>query len=171
MRLLCLILLFTGALWGASVPLTAQAHQQKAAITTVLFNHRTANIEVAHRFYMHDAEHAVQTLLGAQADILSNEQDQARFADYALQRFSLRHEGKILPLSLVGFEVEGKFFWVYQETPAPEHLGTLAVNHGVLQDIWSNQVNTVNFEGLGKIRTLTFTQPSELLKVEFQRAH
>lgn len=37
-----------------------QAHQIKAAITTVLFNQRTENIEVMHRFNLHDAEHAVK---------------------------------------------------------------------------------------------------------------
>ena len=37
----------------------AVAHQQKIAITTVLFNPRTENIEIMHRFNLHDAEHAV----------------------------------------------------------------------------------------------------------------
>jgi hypothetical protein len=37
----------------------AFAHQQKAAETTVLFNKRSGQLEVSHRFYMHDTEHAV----------------------------------------------------------------------------------------------------------------
>ncbi len=40
----------------------AAAHQQKIAITTVLFNPRTQNIEIMHRFNLHDAEHAVKAL-------------------------------------------------------------------------------------------------------------
>ena len=46
------------------------AHQQKEAITRVLFNPRTGNIEVMHRFLLHDAEHAVKELVDAKADIL-----------------------------------------------------------------------------------------------------
>lgn len=44
------------------------AHQIKAAITTVLFNPRTENIEVMHRFNLHDAEHAVKALFDKRAD-------------------------------------------------------------------------------------------------------
>jgi hypothetical protein len=40
----------------------AFAHQQKAAETTVLFNKKSHKLEVMHRFYLHDTEHAVQHL-------------------------------------------------------------------------------------------------------------
>ena len=46
------------------------AHQQKAAETTVLFNKNSGQLEVMHRFYLHDTEHAVQKLFDKSADIL-----------------------------------------------------------------------------------------------------
>ena len=61
----------------------AQAHQIKAAITTVLFNPRTENIEVMHRFNLHDAEHAVKALFDKHADIMDDIETQQQFADYA----------------------------------------------------------------------------------------
>ena len=50
----------------------AVAHQQKIAITTVLFNPRTENIEIMHRFNLHDAEHAVKAMFKKTADILDD---------------------------------------------------------------------------------------------------
>ena len=58
----------------------AWTHQQKEAITRILFNPRTGNIEVMHRFLLHDAEHAVRQLRNGKADILGSESDREFFS-------------------------------------------------------------------------------------------
>lgn len=133
-----------------------RAHQLHAAITTVLFNPRTGNVEVMHRFYRHDAEHALR-LGGGAADLLDNPADRARFASYVHERFGLSGIGAELePLTLVGAELDGDFLWVYQRTPEPEELQGLSVRFDALRDLWPEQVNTVNVERDGTVRTLTF---------------
>ena len=52
------------------------AHQLKSSVTTVLFNQRTHNIELMHRFYLHDTEHAVGNLFKGKVDIINNKRDQ-----------------------------------------------------------------------------------------------
>jgi hypothetical protein len=144
------------------------AHQQKSSISTVLFNPRTNNIEIMHRFRVHDAEHAVKQIFGKTADILNSQSTQQEFSDYVNQRFNLLdHEKTPLPLKIVGHELDGKFFWVYQETVQPPELKNLSIRHDALRDLWPSQVNTINVEGKGKLQTLTFTDSVELLKVEF----
>ena len=146
----------------------AVAHQQKIAITTVLFNPRTENIEIMHRFNLHDAEHAVKAMFKKTADILDDKDTQARFASYVANRFVLFDaQNDSLPLNLVGFEVEGKHFWVYQETAQPPELEGLQIRHDALRDLWPEQVNTINVEGNGDLKTLTFTDSVELLEVHF----
>ncbi|PRO73210.1 hypothetical protein C6Y40_12735 [Alteromonas alba] len=146
----------------------AVAHQQKTAITTVLFNPRTENIEIMHRFNLHDAEHAVKALFKKTADILDDKETQTQFARYVSNRFVLFNaQNDSLPLNLVGFEVEGKHFWVYQETAQPPALEGLQIRHDALRDLWPEQVNTINVEGNGDLKTLTFTDSVELLEVHF----
>tara|TARA_A200000113_G_scaffold104458_2_gene93877 strand:- start:581 stop:1165 length:585 start_codon:yes stop_codon:yes gene_type:complete len=145
------------------------AHQIKAAITTVLFNPRTENIEVMHRFNLHDAEHAVKALFDKHADIMDDEDTQQQFADYVAQHFAiLNAEGTPLKLADVGFEVEGKHFWVYQETAEPPVLEGIKIRHDALRDLWPKQVNTINVEGKGDIKTLTFADSVNLLEVSFK---
>ena len=99
----------------------AFAHQQKAAETTVLFNKNSKRLEVMHRFYLHDTEHAVKALLDKKADIIKSNKTQQQFADYVAKQFHARTlDDKELALTNVGFEVEGKFFWVYQDAVLPE---------------------------------------------------
>lgn len=159
-------------LMGVALCAPSFAHQIKSAITTVLFNANSKNLEVMHRFYLHDAEHAVSKLGSGDADIFSDPDTQDRFADYVINHFKLiKDEKERLPLSKVGYEIEGKFFWVYQETPLPGKVESLQVKHGALQDIWSEQVNTVNIEGVingdKTLKTLIFNDSAKLLEVSF----
>ena len=86
---------------------TALAHQQKAAETTVLFNQRSNQLEVMHRFYLHDTEHAVQSLFDKSADILDSQKTQQQFADYVAKQFLARSlADEPLTLNSVGYEVE-----------------------------------------------------------------
>ncbi|QJR82801.1 hypothetical protein CA267_008965 [Alteromonas pelagimontana] len=148
---------------------SVSAHQIKSAITTVLFNPHTANIEVMHRFNLHDSEHAVKVLFDKNADILDDKDTQKAFAEYVTHRFALLDaDGQELPLSIVGFETEGKFFWVYQETAQPPQLEGLEIRHDALRDIWPSQINTLNVEGNGPVQTLTFQDSATLLEVSFE---
>ena len=57
-----LVRIFTLFVMAGVMVTSALAHQQRAAITKVLFNKNTGNLEVMHRFFLHDTEHAVQML-------------------------------------------------------------------------------------------------------------
>ena len=148
------------------------AHQQKSAISTILFNPRTKNIEIMHRFRVHDAEHAVKQIFGKDADIIDSKKTQKQFGDYVNQRFNLfDNDEQLMPLKMVGVELDGKFFWVYQETalsPLSNQLDNITIRHNALRDLWPEQVNTINVEGKGKLQTLTFTDSVELLKLTFE---
>ena len=146
------------------------AHQQKTAFSTVLFNPRSENIEIMHRFRVHDAEHAVKEILGKEADIIDSNETQKQFGKYVHQRFNLFDSDKQkLPLKMVGVELDGKFFWVYQETTQPTQLENMTIRHDALRDLWPEQVNTINIEGKGKLQTLSFTDSIELLTLTFEQ--
>lgn len=146
---------------------SALAHQQKAAITKVLFNKNSGNLEIMHRFFLHDTEHAVQALFDRNADIINSKETQQQFAQYVADRFAIKPlEGPELKLDLVGYEIDRQYIWVYQETKSPEDIKGLTMIHNALRDIWFDQVNTVNVEGRGDLRTATFEGDVELLSVE-----
>jgi hypothetical protein len=146
----------------------AFAHQQKAAETTVLFNKNSGQLEVSHRFYLHDTEHAVKSLFDKNADILNLEKTQQQFANYVAKQFlvhSLADEN--LPLTSVGYEVEGKFFWVYQETAIPSNLSGVKLFNGALRELWPTQINMVNIEGKDEVRTLYFNDNKDWVTTTF----
>ncbi|WP_034474767.1 DUF6702 family protein [Aestuariibacter salexigens] len=142
---------------------TSFAHQQKAAISKVLFNQRTGNIEIMHRFNLHDAEHAVKVLFGKEADFLVDESTLGQFTHYVEDTFALQLDGSAVKPRLVGSEIDGKHIWVYQETAIPETLDSMRITFTALTEIWPAQLNTVNVEGRGDLQTRQFSaqQPAQ----------
>jgi hypothetical protein len=148
----------------------AVAHQLKSSVTTVLFNKRTNNIELMHRFYLHDTEHAIGSIFKGKIDIINNKVDQQRFAKYVESHVALQTlSGELLALNSVGAQVDGKFFWVYQEAAIPPGIEGIRMSNGALRDLWPSQVNMVNVEGKGQIKTLNFTQDDTWLEARFEK--
>lgn len=164
---LLLPLLLAGVLTAIGIP-EAAAHQLKTAFTTVLFNERSGRIEVMHRFYLHDAEQVAGEIAGRGANLFEDAEDRQRFGIYVHERFTLTGpDGAPLPLTLRGTEIDGDFLWVYQAMRLPDPpLASLTITHRALRDLWPDQVNTVNVEGAGPIRTLTFRDTVSTLSVD-----
>ncbi|AFV00938.1 DUF6702 family protein [Simiduia agarivorans] len=152
------VLLLVCALWAC----VGQAHQMKAAMTKVLFNARTGNVEVMHRFYVHDAEHALSQIAGKQVHLLDDAAAQQQFGRYVASHFAMGYaREQAQSFSYVGQELEGKFIWVYQELPVPDAApAQLWFRHTALQDFWPEQMNQINVEGLGPVRSLQLTRES-----------
>ena len=150
----------------------AHGHRLKNAFTTVLFNDRSGRLEVMHQFYLHDAEQVATEIVsphtGQVANLFDNAEDRQRFAIYVHERFALfDSSGAKLPLSLRGAEIDRDFLWVYQAMRLPEPpLTRLSAEHRAMRDLWPDQVNTVNIEGRGTIRTLTFRDTISRLSVD-----
>ena len=133
------------------------AHEQKTSITVVLANKNSGLLEISHRFNIHDAEHALTKLFGGNTDIINDPDTQMRFSEYIQGQFALRISDQLpISISYVGYEVDGKFFWVYQEAPLPPSIPQIQVFANALQSVWKRQTNLVNIEGLGSIQSLRF---------------
>jgi len=139
-------------------PLLA-AHQQKESITRLLFNPRTGNIEVMHRFLLHDAEHAMRNLFGEAVNLLDSPADRDRFERYVHARFSMVDQHQVgITLTPVGNEIDQQFLWVYAECPIPEGLSRLTLTHNALRDLWPEQINVVNVERNKTVRSAVFRE-------------
>lgn len=134
----------------------------------MLYNERSGNIEVAQRFDLHDAEHAVQQLFGINADILDSEQTQDEFYQYAVQNFAMfRTDNSQIELENIGYELEGKYFWAYQTATLEPDLRELQLVSSALHDLWSDQVNWVNIKRDGQLQTAVFQATDNHIFVSF----
>lgn len=153
-----------------ALPSVGHAHQQKTAVTRILFNENTGNIEIMHRFFIHDAEHAATQIFGERLTLMESAESRELFSSYVMNRFAIQAtlgngQTQALELDYVGEEVDGQFLWVYQELPNDLDIESLSIINLALRDVWPDQSNLVNIERDGKIYSLTFEGNDQELRV------
>ncbi|GJM13117.1 MAG: hypothetical protein DHS20C12_15200 [Pseudohongiella sp.] len=167
-RSACLVLL---AMLCLMLPSLSAAHQQKTAVTRILFNDSTGNIEVMHRFFIHDAEHAAGIVFGESQNLMESAASRELFSNYVMNRFAVAAENSAgesvqLELEYVGEEIDGQYMWVYQETAQFADVRALSVVHVALRDVWPDQANLVNVEKNGRIQSMSFVESVDSLRIE-----
>jgi hypothetical protein len=150
-------------------PLCGQAHELKMALSTVIVNEVRGELELTHRYYLHDVEHAVTHLFGDEADVFSNETIQNKFIEYVYERIQLQQSnGVLLPLFRMGIRIDKSFLYVYQRSFLPDKVMQLSMQNTVLRDVWNTQINLVNFKKNNVTRTLHFDGNDDWLTVSFE---
>lgn len=167
--LLCCTLL---TLAIGSAPSSLFAHEQKTAVTRILFNDRTGNIEIMHRFLIHDAEHAASMIFGAGQNLIESTQSRELFGSYVVNRFAIEFthddgEQEDVALDYIGEEVDGQFLWIYQELKDPGTVAAMTVLNMALRDVWPDQSNLVNIEREGELFSLSYSDSAEVRRIEF----
>ncbi|WP_229422895.1 DUF6702 family protein [Telluria aromaticivorans] len=138
----------------------AGAHRFHTGITELAFNPRTGSTEIVHTYMAHDIEALLMNTYGRQFD-LTDPEDQAVLRKYVETQFVLKGADKArLPVRWVGMTADSQSVVIYQELENAPLSKTVTVRQGVLIDFLPDQLNTVNFNNLGTIRSLTFSQSS-----------
>ncbi|WP_307719430.1 DUF6702 family protein [Massilia cavernae] len=136
----------------------AQAHRYHAGLTDISFNVRSGSTEIVHTYMTHDVEALLANLYQRQFD-LNDPDDEAILRKYVEQQFWLLAQDKArLPLRWVGMTVDTQSVTIYQEAEATPLARIGAIRHGVLADFLPDQVNTVNLNEGGAVRSLTFVR-------------
>lgn len=136
--------IFLAAL-ASVMALGAAAHPQRVAVADIILNERSGYIEVAHRFSLHDAEHALIETGNENADLLGDPATQEAFANYVARHFALAGaDGEEIALSLLGWEIDDGAIWVYEQAPLDGPMERLTVSHDALREIWPDQQTLVS---------------------------
>lgn len=139
------------------VSTAAGAHRFHMGITEVAFNPRTKSTEIVHTYMAHDIEALLMNMYQRQFD-LGDPEDQEVLRKYVEERFALKGPNNTrLPVRWVGMTADSQSVVIYQELPNTPLSKTIAIRHSVLVDFLPDQINTVNLNEAGKIRSLTFS--------------
>lgn len=141
------------ALLLASTP--TLAHRLEAALSVVEVNPSNGVLEITHRLYAHDLEHALD-LGPVGVGYFQTPEGQAAIKTYCERQFFIGNgQGKALPLQFVGAELSGDLLYVYFE--AGRYRGRdLTLDSNLLQDFTEAQVNQVNVRRDGKTVSARF---------------
>lgn len=134
----------------------ASAHRFHAGITDISFNAKTGSTEIVHTYMSHDVEALLGNLYQRQFD-LSNPDDEAVLRKYVEKRFALLGADKApLAIRWIGVAAGPQSVVVYQEIENTPLSSATAIVDEVLIDFLPDQINTVNINEGGAVRSLSF---------------
>lgn len=152
--LACLMLVTGGTGWFAG---EAAAHRINAAQSTLEHNPRTERLEVVHRVFLHDLEHAMATRFGRTLSLEPGSEDiEAALAWLAGQFGVSDRTGAPVIMQVAGAQIDGDQLVFYLESEGPARLDGLTIRNMLLMDVFPEQVNRLNIKGPGGVRTLVF---------------
>ncbi len=154
-RRLAIVMMIAAGLVAAPVA----AHQLKTAVTEIAFNPRSGQVEIAHRFIIHDAEHAITQRTGKPVNLHADASAREAFSHYVASHFTLTtRDGETVGLVLLGHEVDGGHIWIYQEmAQADWPVSGVMISHTALRETWRDQINLVNLRIGSGVESLVFT--------------
>jgi len=145
------------------------AHRAPGSLSTIDWNEATGRTEIIHRLHSHDAELGVGEVLRLPQLSVQTIEGRAHIALYAEERFVIEAGSGPLPLELVGAELAGDYVLVYQEWPG-RLPARIRLRDDLLRDVFAEQVNQVNVDDGGSVRTLVFAGDTDWLDFEFGAA-
>ncbi len=157
--------IMSGAALGAALPLSAVAHREKKTLTTIEWNADKKMLYVIHSYHLHDAETALADKGIIETADLFSLKARAQLALYTAKNFSLSTAGKKIDLDILGAETEAKTAYVYQQAKLSSAPKELVISAKMLRDIIPGQLNNVDVNLEGEIRSVQFRKNEGSKKV------
>ena len=133
------------------------AHKFHASLTEIEYKKESESFQIVLRLFPDDLEMAVNKMAGEKIKFENNSQTNKLVMKYIQSKFTLQDNAKTeLAYKWVGIEWEVDVVWVYLEINSISKIQGFRVNQHIFIDLYSNQMNTVNFKNDTKKSTHIF---------------
>ena len=138
------------------LPTANCSHKFHATIAQVDYNAKEQAVEAVIRFFTDDFEtaisqHAKREIKFGTPQALKDKANNDAVFSYVRERFELKgRNGASVKLIWVGMEMQADMVWVYIEGKLPGGLGGAQLRNRLMQELFDDQVNIVNFKYDGK---------------------
>lgn len=160
-----LLLLCTGGIAWKPAP-----HPFFISVTEINHNAAGKTVEVSCKIFTDDLEGALKKSLHATVDLSSATQVERAGAlvnQYVQQHLRLAANGKVLPLTFIGFEREAESVYCYFEGAGVPTLKKLDVTTSLLQDFTQEQINIIHATAGGLRKSIKLNYPATGASFQF----
>ncbi|WP_286264379.1 DUF6702 family protein [Thalassotalea atypica] len=145
----------------------AAAHKYFFALTDLVNNPDTQQLEIIHQLTAHDIENAI-----AEVEQINFSPEHPQYEllirNYIEQYFQLVKENEIVPIKWIGIEAIRDKIFVYQQASYQKSFMGLKVRNSLLIDTYDHQINTVNYRSDNAKGSLTFNKTLRIRPIREQ---
>lgn len=145
-------------------------HPLHLSVSDVVYKPENKSLEITQRLFSDDLEDALRHHSGKKTDVLNPanaEQLSALIGDYLSENFELQLNGQTVQPNYLGYEIEGEAVWVYLEVSNVKRIRQIGVRNTIFFELFDDQVNLINIEKEGAIRSLKLTPEQRFDKLSY----
>lgn len=145
-------------------------HAFHTSLTEIQYNAKDKSLEITIRLFTDDLENALTKLNNGQKIMVGGKNDNS---DAVLNKYIQQHFAILTPqkqkktLNYLGKELEGDATWVYVEVPESQVVKGHILYNDIMQELFDDQTNLVNFFYAGSKKTFLFNAKVKSTAIEF----
>jgi hypothetical protein len=155
---------------GAGRPtLRGAIHAFHTSLTEIQYNAKEKSLEISIRMFTDDLETALTKFNNGQKIMVGGKNDNS---DAVLSKYIQQHFAIISPqkqkkaISFIGKELEGDATWIYVEMPNSQDFKGHTLYNSLMQELFDDQTNLVNFTYLGNKKTFLFNAKTKSAEID-----
>jgi hypothetical protein len=167
--------------FGLSQKIDGFLHSQNSAsqifhpihISTVEISHNATekSLEITCKIFWDDFETILTKKNNNKRVDLTNEKNldgnNKLVADYISKHLSITVDGKLVPLSFVGFEKEDMVVYSYMEVTNVANVKNVSITNNLMHDMFDDQTNIMHVIVKGERKSTKLDYPATSAKMEF----
>ncbi len=141
---------------GVALLLSFSAHKYYASITKIEISEQEQLIKVYTQVFVDDFEDVLEEryqLNAVDFENLSGEEEK-HIATYVAKKIQLKVNRQPLKLKFLGCEAKNELLYIFVEAPIKEIVKRFDVENTMLQDLFSEQQNTIDITNNSKTKSL-----------------
>lgn len=145
-------------------------HAFHTSLTEIQYNAKEKSLEITIRLFTDDLENALTKINNGQKVMIGgkNDNSDAVLSKYIQQHFAIiTPQKQKKPINYLGKELEGDATWVYVEIPESQIVKDHILYNDLMQEMFDDQTNLVNFFYAGNKKTFLFNSKVKSTAIEF----
>lgn len=121
-------------------------------------------MQISVKLFTNDAEEALKKIYLKPIDLINGKDKegiQKILEDYIQKHLMIKPDGKILTFKIIGYEKEEEATWIYLEAKNCPEFNKIEIENTLLYDYLKSQINIVNFDENGIIKSSKVTNPEK----------
>ena len=144
-------------------------HAFHTSLTEIQYNAKEKSLEISIRMFTDDLETTLTKFNNGQKIMVGgkNDNSDAVLNKYIQQHFAIISPQKLKkPLNFIGKELESDATWVYVEIPNNQDFNGCFLYNNLMQEMFDDQTNLVNFLYLGNKKTFLFNAKTKSAEID-----
>lgn len=144
-------------------------HAFHTSLTEIQYNAKEKSLEISIRMFTDDLEAALTKANNGQKIMIGGKNDNS---EVILNKYIQQHFAIITPqkqkktLTVLGKELEGDATWVYVEIPNSQDFKGHILYNNLMQEMFDDQTNLVNFLYSGNKKTYLFNAKTRAVEID-----